>query len=885
MTRRDDADRILDRAVEQIRSRRLPADRVEEISTRVWKQLSRSDAAEMAVDGLEPIRGCSDYQSLIPAFLAGTLPGSRRLLLEGHVRECVPCRKALQAARNGEPEAEPSRRQGSGSSPRARWAVAAMLAIGLALAAYWASGWLAFEGRAAMVEASPGELFRVQELSSEALARGAGVDYGERIRTGRGESARLRLEDGSLIEVRERSWLAVRANRRGTTIDLERGSVIVQAAEQGDRHLFVATGECLVAVKGTIFAVNHGTKGSRVSVIEGAVTVDAGGVERLLEPGQQAVTHSSLAPIPVSEDISWSQDVDRYLELMREVSALRRALTEEVPKPDLRYSSRLLDLVPADTAFFVALPNLAETVAEADRILRERVAESRLLRQWLASRDGMERFAPAFARVTERLAEFGGYLGEEVLVTARLGSGDGVAGEIGRPLVLAELRDAAGLRRFIESEAAVPGDGRPGSVAFLESGEDPTAADADLYVWMGDDTLLAASKLETLREALAVRTGVADRSFAGSDFGRRVQQAYAEGAGVLIAADLERFTSRKMAKGESAGERRALEATGVLAAEHLMLEQKWVGGRTQHRAVLGFDGPRRGMASWLAAPGPMGSLEFVSPDAKFAAALLLVEPAAMLEDVMGWAAREDLSRGELEETLGIDLRSDIGAAFGGEIALAIDGPLLPEPSWKLILEVYDPGRAEWVLERLVEAANAARAEEGEEPIELERHEVEGRAFWSLDARRPVHLTYEGGYLLIAPSRALLDRAIRYRSSGYTLATSNRFRGLMPTDGRDNFSALFYQDVVGLLEPLAQRIASGQLSDEQRRILSSLAAENGPSLGYAYAEPERILFAASSTMSLLDAGLPALLGFGNPFEVDGLLRGIVDDPRADLGSGG
>ena len=868
MTRHDDRAGAIDRAVEQIRNHRLPADEVEEMSRRVWSRVTRRDGAAMTVDDLGPIRGCADYQALIPALLDETLSRSRRLLLESHLRECVPCRKALHAARRGAPapaaavEEKPSRR------PAGRWALAAVLAVGIAVALYWLTGLRSLEGQAAVVEASSGEIYRVAESSTEALSDGAALEYGERIRTAAGGSALLRLDDGSLVEVRERSWLALRGDRRGTTVALERGGVLIEAAPQREGHLYVATGDCLVAVTGTIFSVNHGTKGSRVSVIEGSVSVDAGGVERRLEPGEQTVTHSSLAPIPVAEDIAWSRDVDRYIELLGEVAALRRALVEEVPRPDLRYSSRLLERVPVETSFFVALPNLAETIAEADRILRQRVAESQLLSEWLESRGGAGRFDRELAGITQRLAEFGGYLGDEVLVTARLKELGGAGRDVGRPLVLAELRDAAGLRRFVESEMVQ--NGHPGSVVFLEPAGAMPPEGAELYVWTSEDTLLAAPELATLRQAL----GAADRaeSFVDTAFGHRIRDAYAEGAGVLIAADLGHFGAAEAIDGPTA---ETLEATGLAAAEHLVVEQKWIGGRTQHRAVLGFDGARRGMAAWLAPPGPMGSLEFVSPDAKFAAAVLLVDPAVLVDDVMRWAARDGESpQVDLQEVLGVDLERDIAVSFGGEVAVAIDGPLLPEPSWKLILEVYDPDRAIWVLRQVVEAANSARAEKGLEPITLSQEQVGGRVVWSLEGPRTVALTFEGGYLVMAPNRALLDRALRYRSSGYTLASSARLRGLLPTDGRDNFSALFYQDAIGLLEPLAERIAARDLNQEQRRQLAALAAESGPSLGYAYGEPERIVFAASSTMSLLDAGLPALLGFERPFDLDGIVQSMV-----------
>lgn len=873
MKNRRNVDQMLDRAAEQIRSRQLPDEEVEAISARVWTKLAEADPVASAdVDELRPIRSCDDYQALLPAFLDGTLSKSRRTLVEGHTRECLLCRKALNAARKGESETSAPPVRSSARQPYARWALAAALVAAIGLGSYWTINMRSLQGQGAMVQAGGGELYRLASLDSAVLPAGEGIDYGERVRTGRGESALLELADGSVVEVRERSWLSLRANRRGTTIDLERGSVIVQAAPQRDGHLYVATGDCLVSVTGTIFAVNHGTKGSRVSVIEGEVKVDAGGLETVLRPGEQTATHTSLAMIPVSEDIAWSRDVDEYIELMREVSDLRRALADGVPKPALRYSSRLLDMVPSGTTFFVALPNLAETISEADRILRDRIAESRLLKQWWESREDLQAFGPSFDEMTGKLAEFGGYLGDEVVITAQIGDGD----DVGSPLVLAELRDAAGLRRFVEQTVAEHGGDMEG-VTFLDDAAATPSEDADLVIWMSDDTLVASDRVSTLRSALAAMSS-GEGSFAATGFGQRVSEAYREGAGVVIAADIERVAATKLAEGELGEDRQTLEASGLLAAQHFLMEQKWVGGKTQHRAVLGFDGPRQGMAAWLAEPAPMGSLDFISPDAKFAAAFVLVDPSVMMDDLLrlttGREAEVEQQLEALEQQLGVDLRGDVMAAFGGEMAMAVDGPLLPEPSWKLVLEVYDRQRVEWVLAQMVSFASQKLVEAGKEPLELVSETVGGRAFWSLAGEHPFHFTFEDSYLIAAPNRGLLDRAIRYRQSGYTLASSARFRSLMPTDGRDNFSAIFYQDAMSLLEPLAERIASQELTPEQRQAIDTLAKESGPTLGYAYGEPERVVFAASGTMSLLDAGLPSLLGLGASFEMDDLFHSIM-----------
>ena len=43
---------------------------------------------------------------------------------------------------------------------------------------------------------------------------------------------------------------------------------------------------------------------------------------------------------------------------------------------------------------------------------------------------------------------------------------------------------------------------------------------------------------------------------------------------------------------------------------------------------------------------------------------------------------------------------------GGDVALAVDGPLLPTPALKLVVEVYDPARLQATIVKLVSLADA-----------------------------------------------------------------------------------------------------------------------------------------------------------------------------------
>jgi len=60
-----------------------------------------ADAPDADVDANATLTSCADYQARMPALVAGTLPEAQRLLVEDHTRECIPCRKHLQAIRAG----------------------------------------------------------------------------------------------------------------------------------------------------------------------------------------------------------------------------------------------------------------------------------------------------------------------------------------------------------------------------------------------------------------------------------------------------------------------------------------------------------------------------------------------------------------------------------------------------------------------------------------------------------------------------------------------------------------------------------------------------------------------------------------------------------------
>jgi ferric-dicitrate binding protein FerR (iron transport regulator) len=965
----------LQQAIEEVLGRTLDDRQVEEAAARVWGKLAG-------------MPGCRDFGPQIPAYLLGELAPARALLLEDHTRECLSCRRALRAARQQRdgrialheiveegwrPAPPPRARQ----LPRATgWlALAALLlvSIGLGTMIIRALGPAAKSGvRLARVETVEGRLYRIAGASSVPVRAGDAIRQGDQVRTAKASRAVLRMKDGSQIEMAERAGLALAAGSGGNTIDLERGLIIVQAAKQRPRHLYVATADCLVSVTGTIFAVNHGTKGSRVSVVEGEVHVKLAQPARLsqlaeaavatpgesvengdvvLHPGGQVTTQANVAAVPVGQEVAWSRDSARYQTLLAELGAAGSAIDRQVARPAVRNASRLLDLVPAGTLVYVAVPNLAANLEHTQQLLDERLAESPVLRQWWSETLGSPANEQLFHDLVQEVGNVGRYLGDEVVVVAAgspapggaAGSAGPAAGS-GPPVLLAETAQEALLRDSLREEIATvnrraartamvlldrlpnagESAGSPASAAARATapeggGGSGGGASRPLLVWVGEGLLVASPSAEQIAAVGAnLRPGAAN-PFAASSFHARLAQAYADGAGWLFAADLKQLMAAR-STGEQ-GPSRLADAMGVFDLEHFVLERHdgAAGGpapaaapagdgsaaTTETRAALTFSQPRRGIASWLAAPAPMGSLGFFSADANLVAAFVVKNPVELLDELLSLSPEFAAELAKAEAEHGFSLRDDLAAPLGGEIALGLDGPVLPSPSWRLVAEVYDPVRLQQTFARAVSQANARLAAEGKPGVKLGQEQAGSRTYYTIACDQPsfeMHYLFADGYLVAAPTRAQLDRALAQRAAGTTLASSPRLRGLLGRDGQVNVSALFYQNlapVLSLVGGAAGRSggagAAGTPGGHRHEGrggppagLGSLlfGGGHGPSLLYAYAEPDRIVFAGHTEAGPMGLNLETLAGFG------GILGGIerahgaaVQGSRATRGQDG
>ena len=303
--KRDRIERLLDEAVREIRGRKVDGVVVKETVDRVWTTLSSGVPGESQprAAGPQVVGDCNEFRGLIKPYLNRELSEPRSLLLEDHLSECFSCQRELKIARDGVGPVPPVPYRSTGWS-RPVWLGVAAAAVVL-------------------------------------VALGLG---------------RLGLW--------ERAEVTIRETHSGRTIDLHRGNIIVQAVPQKDGFLKVTTDDCLVQVKGTVFSVSRGLKGSRVSVIEGVVSMESQGKRYQLKAGQQMSTRKSLTSVPLEKEIAWSRNLNEHIALLHELTSLQEELGESLT-PGLTFSTSLLALIPEDAVLYASLPNLSGGILEA----------------------------------------------------------------------------------------------------------------------------------------------------------------------------------------------------------------------------------------------------------------------------------------------------------------------------------------------------------------------------------------------------------------------------------------------------------------------------------------------------------------------------------------
>jgi len=784
---------------------------------RVWQKLQATTESQP-----ELIEGCNDIVRLLAPFHAGELSPQRALLVETHLRECVTCRQRAEG------RAMVIRwKPASAARSARRWpgfAVAAAMVLAV-FGFYINNAYFAIPaGARGTVQSLDGVAYRVTTDGERPITVGEQLADGDLLRTAAGSHAYVRLSDGSLVEVNERSAFDVKARGKNMTVDLDRGSVIIQAAKRTTGHLYVKTPDCRVSVTGTVFGVNTGVKGSRVSVIAGTVHVAFAGKDDVLTAGSQVSTGANMTAVPVAEDIGWSHDLAQHLELLSQLHQLSNQLaTVALPQP--RYNSNLLARVPSDTLFYASLPNAGQALEEANRILQQQIQQSDTLRQWWTN--GQPDRNNQWNDVVTKLRALSDYLGDEVVI---VGFSDQQPGA-----VIAEVR-RSGLKDFLENQFADLDKAHkltvvePAGLAGLAGN-----SSGPLALVRPNEVVFSADAATLAKVNAQLDAG--DSGFANSEFGQRIGEAYSRGAGFFLAADLHGLVTSAGGRHHSQAQ---LTRTGFENMQYLVIEHREVNSVPENRVVLDFTGTRHGIASWLAAPAPMGSLDFVSRNASVAVSFIAEDPQVMLTDLFNMedSARAQSELNDINAKLNLDIKNDLAAHFGGDGVIALDGPVLPTPSWKFVIEVHDADQLSQSLQTLVRSLNAQAQQSGHPGVSLNTETANGQTYYSVvygdNHSKPLYYTFASGYMILGPDRATLMNAIQTYANGDSLSHSADFKALLPKDQNANYSFIAYQNLAPILQPLMSVV-----NTNQAKAIQEITADSRPSVACGWGHDNQI----------------------------------------------
>lgn len=838
---RHDNKSILETAVEAIRTAEPDAMQISASAKRAADRLGIELSSDSNVSVIE---SCADVQHLSASYKAGALSDTRSVLIGAHLRDCGECRHFYSAGPGSVALdwSTPTPARTFVWHPRVfRWALSPTLAV-LALTFFlYRAFWQVPPGVRAEVESIDGSAYRISAAGDVQLSAGEKLAEGDRLRTAGGAHAVLHLSDGSTVEVNERSVLSVGARGRNMTVAVDNGAVIVQAAKRTSGHLYVRTPDCRVAVTGTVFSVNAGIKGSRVAVLQGTVHVTHGGIETLMHAGDQVTTNDNLSPEPVEQQIAWSRDLEKYLPLLAQFSTLQHRI-DQIPAPQLRYTSDLLGRVPANTLLYVSVPNLGSFLSEANNIFHDQLKQSPALQQWWDA--SSHHNTAALDALVEKLHQGSEYLGDEVVIV-------GVQ-QPDRPgfAIVADVQKS-GLADVLKRQLFVSGSA-PSIVVFdeasLAAAQAPLQGQSGQYALVRQHEAVFSNSIDMLKQMNAQLNGGAS-GFATGEFGQQISGAYGRGAGIILAADLHQMLH--IDAHDNLRKQNALEKTGIDGVRYLIAEHRERNGLPENHVNLQFAGTRQGAASWLAGPAPIGSLDFVTPNASIAVAFLSKDPAAIADDIMNMAgADKSLNNAsnnglnEAEAKLQISFRNDLAANLGGDFLLSLDGAVLPTPAWKAVMEVRNAGQLEKTLEKLIDAVRNQSSGNHLHNIVIQSSQIDNQIFYAIhdltSGATVAQYTFADGYMVMAPDRALLIQALHAHASGDSLAHSSAFKALLPKDENANYSAIAYQNIGPVLTPLLSRF-----SGDSAQALSQLAADGRPTAICAWGKDNRIEAASNS----------------------------------------
>jgi hypothetical protein len=546
-----------------------------------------------------------------------------------------------------------------------------------------------------------------------------------------------------------------------------------------------------------------------------------------------------LAPACASQEMvkpqpeaPFADDLKKYPGLLTELGHLVEALRNNVQPPPVRSQSRLLPQLPTATTYYVAFPNYGDIAHQTLETLRQELQASAVLRDWWQHGE-LSSAGPKLQDFLSKFYEVSQYLGDEVVVSGDMRGINEPGSANPHLLIIAEVRKP-GFKDFLRQMLKERSDESQFAVRVLDPQElSQVKSDSgvqQLVVLVRPDFVIATHGLEALRGFNSFLDAKATE-FAPTPFGQRLTEAYRGGTSILMAADLHTIINQ-ISQGTPQNQK-MLDRTGFKDAKYVVWEYTHRADRSGSQMELSFMGPRHGIASWLAAPAPFGSLDFVSPQAAIVAGVHLKNLGEIFDDIKDLSSYSNpnalASVAQMEQAMHINLRSDLLSLLPGEISVEANGVAEIKVEWKIILRVSDADHLERTLEKML-ATTPFR------PMQFEEKGITYHSVTIPSAQKPVQIvyTFADGYLIAASSHEAAAEGIRLHKSGESFASSAKLKGSLPAGPPADVSALLYEDPAAVTTLNLRR-----LSPEMAEMFARVSPPISPIVFRAYGEESAI----------------------------------------------
>jgi hypothetical protein len=553
-----------------------------------------------------------------------------------------------------------------------------------------------------------------------------------------------------------------------------------------------------------------------------------------------AAKKAPAKPDPFEE---WTAEFDKYPGLLPELAHLADRLRQNVTTPAPRAESKLLPLVPASTTVYVAAPNYGDALRQTVDTFNDELKQSEVLRDWW-THGKVAAAGPKLVDGLDKIAQLYQYLGGETVYSFSI---DPQHPKKMSSVLIAEVRKP-GFDAALRQALPALGDAATVPYRVLDSKELATAKESPagkspLLILVRRDFVIATSDLATLRSYDAYLTS-AKHDFVSSPFGAYVGKAYGGGATLMAAADLQPLLQLARTSFGTKDTEQYLQKSGFADVQYVSWKHGLQGGQLVGRGELSFTGPRQGPAAWLDKPGPLGSLDFLSPQASLAMVLNLRGFSQIFDDVQKLAGPANANSFAAiaggEKALNLKLKDDLLDLLPGEIAFEMDAVNAGQPVWKTVLKVNDLEHLQKTFTALLNVTHFPVQQTTSGNVTFNTLQIPGQ--------KPTEVDYalSDGYLVVGSSRDVLSEAFRLHGSPDSLAKSPKYLASLPAGQSADASAVFYQNA-----QFTATSALNNLPPQFAEVASHYLKDLPPTVTRFYGEPSAIR--SISTTSGFDVG--------------------------------